>query len=32
MSGAKEIISKKIINPIRSVGKSMPILFLVGLI
>ncbi len=29
---AKEIISKKIINPIRSVGKSKPKLFLVGLV
>ena len=28
---AKEIISKRIINPIRSVGKSMPKLFSVGL-
>ena len=32
MSRAKEIISKKIISPIRSVGKSMPKLFTVGLI
>ena len=32
MSRAKEIISKKIINPIRSVGKSMPKLFTVGLV
>jgi hypothetical protein len=34
MSRAKEIISKKIINPIRSVGKpmSLPKLFSVGLI
>ena len=32
MSRAKEIISKKIISPIRSVGKSMPKLFSVGLI
>ena len=32
MSRAKEIISKRIINPIRSVGKSMPKLFSVGLI
>jgi hypothetical protein len=32
MSRAKEIISKKIVNPIRSVGKSMPKLFSVGLI
>ena len=29
---AKEIISKKIINPLRSVGKSKPKLFLVGLV
>jgi hypothetical protein len=29
---AKEIIRKKIINPIRSVGKSKPKLFLVGLV
>jgi hypothetical protein len=29
---AKEIISKKIINRIRSVGKSKPKLFLVGLV
>jgi hypothetical protein len=29
---AKEIISKRIINPIKSVGKSMPKLFSVGLI
>jgi hypothetical protein len=29
---AKEIISKKIVNPIRSVGKSKPKLFLVGLV
>ncbi len=32
MSRAKEIISKKIINPVRSVGKSMPKLFSVGLV
>ncbi len=32
MSRAKEIISKKIISPIRSVGKSMPKLFSVGLV
>ncbi len=32
MSRAKEIISKKIISPIKSVGKSMPKLFSVGLI
>jgi hypothetical protein len=30
--GAKEIISKRIINPIKSVGKSMPKLFSVGLV
>jgi hypothetical protein len=29
---AKEIISKKIVNPIRMVGKSIPKLFLVGLV
>jgi hypothetical protein len=29
---AKEIISKKIVNPIRLVGKSIPKLFLVGLV
>src|SRR5215208_3460374 len=29
---AKEIISKRIINPIKSVGKSMPKLFSVGLV
>jgi hypothetical protein len=29
---AKEIISKRIVNPIKSVGKSMPKLFLVGLV
>ena len=29
---AKEIISKKIVNPLRSVGKSKPKLFLVGLV
>jgi hypothetical protein len=29
---AKEIIRKKIINPLRSVGKSKPKLFLVGLV
>ena len=29
---AKEIISKKIINPIKSVGKSVPKLFSVGLV
>ena len=29
---AKEIISKRFINPIRSVGKSMPKLFSVGLV
>ena len=29
---AKEIISKKIVNPFRSVGKSMPKLFSVGLV
>jgi hypothetical protein len=32
MSRAKEIISKRIINTIRSVGRSMPKLFLVGLV
>ena len=32
MSRAKEIISKKIISPIRSVGKSMPKTFSVGLV
>jgi len=32
MSRAKEIISKRIINPIRLVGKTMPKLFSVGLI
>ncbi len=32
MSRAKEIISKRIICPIRSVGKSMPKLFSVGLV
>jgi hypothetical protein len=32
MNRAKEIISKKIINPIRSVGKPKPKLFSVGLI
>ena len=32
MSRAKEIINKKIINPIRSVGKPKPKLFSVGLI
>jgi hypothetical protein len=32
MSRAKEITSKKIINPIRSVGKSKPNLFSVGLV
>ena len=32
MSRAKEIISKKIINPIKSVGKSMPKLFSIGLV
>ena len=29
---AKEIINKRIINPIRSVGKSVPKLFSVGLV
>jgi hypothetical protein len=29
---AKEIISKRIVNPIKSVGKSIPKLFLVGLV
>jgi hypothetical protein len=29
---AKEIIRKKIVNPLRSVGKSKPKLFLVGLV
>ena len=29
---AKEIIGKKIVNPIRSVGKSKPRLFLIGLV
>jgi hypothetical protein len=29
---AKEIISKKIVNPIRLVGKCIPKLFLVGLV
>jgi hypothetical protein len=29
---AKEIISKKIVNPIRMVGKSIPKLFLIGLV
>jgi hypothetical protein len=29
---AKEIIRKKIVNPIRSVGQSKPKLFLVGLV
>src|SRR5919112_4568462 len=29
---AKEIISKKIINPIKSVGKSIPRLFSIGLV
>ena len=29
---AKEIINKKIVNPIRMVGKSIPKLFLVGLV
>jgi hypothetical protein len=29
---AKEIISKRIINPIKSVGKTMPKLFSVGLV
>ena len=32
MSRAKEIISKKIINPFRSAGKSVPKLFSVGLV
>ena len=32
MNRAKEIISKRIINTIRSVGKSMPKLFSVGLV
>ncbi len=32
MSRAKEIINKRIISPIKSVGKSMPKLFSVGLI
>ncbi len=32
MSRAKEIINKRIISPVRSVGKSMPKLFSVGLI
>ena len=32
MNRAKEIISKIIINPFRSVGKSMPKLFPVGLV
>ncbi len=29
---AKEIVSKKIVNPIRLVGRSIPKLFLVGLV
>ena len=32
MNRAKEIISKRIINPVKSVGKSMPKLFSVGLV
>ncbi len=32
MNRAKEIISKKIINPVKSVGKSMPKLFSVSLV
>ena len=32
MNRAKEIISKKIVNPIKSVGKSMPKLFSIGLV
>ena len=32
MNRAKEIISKKIVNPIRSAGKSVPKLFSVGLV
>ncbi len=32
MIRAKELISKKIINQIKSIGKSMPKLFFVGLI
>ncbi len=32
MSRAKQIINKRVINPIRTVGKSMPKLFSVGLV